>query len=571
MTILGISCHYHEAATALIVDGKLVAASAEERFTRVKHDASFPAHAIDFCLACGRIQPQKLDWVVFYEKPLVKFERTITISMQEFPGSLTFFVDGMRNAFSDKLWIQPKIENYLGISRDRILFVPQHLSHAAASFYPSTFAHAAYLTLDAVGEWSTGSWGTAKGNKIYPKMELRFPHSVGLLYSTLTAYLGFEVNDGEFKVMGMAAFGVPRYRDKIKKLYRLFPDGSIKLDLSYFAFHHSNKHMYNKKFERLFAGCSRFDLGASIQKCTEEIILAMMNHIANVTGEENLVFGGGVALNSVVNGLITKKTPFKRIFIFPAAGDDGGSVGAALYVYHHVLGNKKRYQLKNVFLGKEYSNKEIGECLRTRDDGRGESAKKGRRWEKAPGRTPMPDKQLVEFIADQLSKGKIVGWFEGRAEFGPRALGHRSIIADPRKADMKDIVNARIKFREEFRPFAPVVLSRFAADYFDITEMNLTPYMLGTFASRAIAKKNAPAVVHDDGTSRIQIVNPRTYLGKYGKVVEAFYRKTGVPILLNTSFNLKGEPIVNSPADAISTFERSGLDILVLENYVLTK
>jgi carbamoyltransferase len=555
MVILGISCHYHESAAALIIDGKIVAAAAQERFTRVKHDARFPAYAIDFCLASARIQPQDVDYVAFYEKPLVKFERTITMSMLGYPKALPFFVEGAKNAFSEKLWIQSGIENHLGIARNRILFVPQHISHAAASYYPSPFPRAAYLTLDAVGEWSTGSWGTAKGNKLNPVMELRFPHSVGLLYSTLTSYLGFEVNDGEFKVMGMAAFGKPRYTDKIKKLYKMFSDGSIELDLSYFSFHTSNRHMYTRKFESLFENCSRFDLGASIQKCTQDIILTMMRHIYTVTKEENLVFGGGVALNSVVNGLITKKTPFKHVYIFPAAGDDGGSAGAAWYIYHHVLGHKKRYPLKDVFLGKQFNNVTIQQFL----DDKKITYKK------------MGDSEAVRFIADELSKGKVVGWFEGRAEFGPRALGHRSIIADPRNALMKDIVNARIKFREEFRPFAPVVLSRFARKYFDISEMNLTPYMLGTFPSFPVAKKYAPAVVHDDGTSRIQIVDTRKYAGRYAKVLEAFYNITGVPVLLNTSFNLKGEPIVNSLGDAISTFERSGLDILVLENYVIVK
>jgi len=547
MNILGIACHYHEASAALLVDGKIIAASAEERFSRKKHDAGFPKQAIDFCLKEAGITPTDLDYVVFYEKPLVKFERTLTVSLNEFPRSLPFFVEGVSNAFSKKLWIADAIAGHLNIPRNRILFVPQHLSHAAASYYPSPFERAAYLTLDAVGEWSTGSWGTARGTKLYPRGEMRFPHSVGLLYSAFTSFLGFEVNDGEYKVMGMAAYGEPKHVDRVGKLYTQHADGSIALDMSYFCFHQSNKRMYTKKFELLFNGLNRFDIAASIQKCTEDIIVNMLTRIYKKTHEENLVFGGGVALNSVANGLITKRTPYKHLFIFPASGDDGGSVGAALYVYHHVLGNKKRHQLENVFLGKQFP---VPQQIQGKK---------------------MSDAVLVKYISDQLSKGKIVGWFEGRAEFGPRALGHRSILADPRRAGMKDIVNARIKFREEFRPFAPVVLQRFAKKYFDITEDNLTPYMLGTFASKLIAKHQAPAVVHEDGTSRIQIVDAKTYPGTYARVLEAFYQKTGVPILLNTSFNLKGEPIVNSPADALSTFKRSGLDILVLENYVVTK
>jgi carbamoyltransferase len=555
MNILGISCHYHESAAALLIDGNIVAASAEERFSRQKHDADFPKQAIDFCLRQAGIVAQNLDYVVFYEKPLVKFERILTTSLREFPKSRTFFVEGVSNAFSTKLWIADAIVRHLNIPRDRILFVPQHLSHAAASFYPSPFARSAFLTLDAVGEWSTGSWGVARGTKLYPRGELRFPHSVGLFYSAFTALLGFEVNDGEYKVMGMAAYGKPKHMNLIKKLYTQHADGSISLDMSYFCFHQRNKKMNTEKFDRLFNGLNRFDIAASIQTCTEEIILTMMTSIYKKTHENALVFGGGVALNSVINGLITKKTPFKHVFIYPAAGDDGGAIGAALHAYHHVLGHKKRYGLKDVFLGQQYSTNIVEQIL-----------EKNKIYFKE-----LSSKKLVTYISDQLSRGKVVGWFEGKAEFGPRALGHRSILADPRNADMKNVVNAKIKFREEFRPFAPVVLKRFARSYFDITEMNLTPFMLGTFHARDNAKKHAPAVVHEDGTSRIQIVDSNSYPGNYAHVLEAFYKITGVPILMNTSFNLKGEPIVNSPEDAISTFQRSGLDILVLEKYVITK
>ncbi len=555
MNILGISCHYHEAAAALLTDGKIVAAAAEERFTRKKHDPSFPDRAIDFCLAQAKLSAKDTDYVAFYEKPLIKFERTLTVSMTEFPRGLGFFVEGMKNAFAEKLWIQSAIINKLDIPAQRIFFVPQHLSHAAAAYYPSPFRKSAYVTLDAVGEWTTGSWGVGNGIKLTPKAELRFPHSVGLLYSTFTAYLGFEVNDGEFKVMGMAAYGRPKYADRIKKLYRQFPDGSIELNLRYFAFHHSNKRMYTKDFEDLFAGCDRYDLGASIQKCTEEIILRMMRYVHTQTHEDNLVFGGGVALNSVVNGLVTRETPFKHLFIFPAAGDDGGSAGAALYAYHHVLENVNRCPLTHVFFGPHYTNDTIRQYLEN-------THLRYRR---------MSDTILIDFIANQLAHGKIVGWFEGRSEFGPRALGHRSILADPRTKEMKDIVNARIKFREEFRPFAPVVLSRFAKKYFDVTEDALSPYMVGTFNALPIARKQAPAVVHEDGTSRIQTVDKKKYPGRYARLLESFYKKTRVPVLLNTSFNLKGEPIVETPHDAISTFVRSGLDILVLENFILSK
>lgn len=554
MYILGISCHYHEAAAALIKDGRIVAAAEEERFSRKKHDASFPKQAIAFCLETAGVRAADLTYVVFYERPFRTFERNLTMSANFAPWSGSFFVDSMRNGLTEKLWIKSTIAKELDVAYDSILFVPQHLSHAAASYYPSPYSHAAYLTLDAVGEWTTGSMGTARHHTLYPMAEMRFPHSVGYLYSAFTAYLGFEVNDGEYKVMGMAGFGTPKHVHVIRRMFTQHGDGSLSLDLSYFAYHRSSRAMYTKRFEAALEGYDRFDIAASIQKVTEEIILRMMTLLAQKTGETNLVYGGGVALNSVINGLITKRTPFKHVFIFPAAGDDGAAVGAALYVYHHVLNHKKRTPMGDVFWGIGFTTKEIQRYL---DDNH-------IRYQK------MQDKKLCEYVADALIDGKVVGWFEGRAEFGPRALGHRTILADPKDPDMKDRVNAMIKFREEFRPFAPVVLKKFVRKYFDVTEPNFMPYMLGTFEATSITKKIAAATTHVDGTSRIQSVD-RTYDGMYQKLLTAFHKKTKRPILLNTSFNLKGEPIVNSPADAYSTFIRSGIDVLVLGKYVILK
>ncbi len=554
MTILGISCHYHESAAALLVDGKIVAAAAEERFTRIKHDPGFPHKPITFCFEQARVTPSELDWVVFYEKPFRKFERNLLISLQYTPYSLSFFVDSMRNMLTEKLWIKSMIASSVGIDSSKILFVPQHLSHAAASYYPSPFSRAAVLTLDGVGEWTTGTMGVARDNRIILDKELRFPHSVGLLYAAFTAYLGFAVNDGEYKVMGMAGYGSPKHADRVKKLYKQFADGSIVLNLDYFAFHRSSRSMYSKKFRKLFDGLDRFDIAASIQKVTEEIILTIARVLHRETKEKNLVYGGGVALNSVVNAAIRKKTPFTNVFIFPAAGDDGGAVGAALYVYHHVLGNKKRVALKDVFLGPQYTGEEIEEFL----------TKKHVRY------TKMNDSSLFRVVVQALTAGKVVGWFEGRAEFGPRALGHRSILADPKDPGMKDIVNQKIKFREEFRPFAPVILAEQAKRYFPGADLLMSPYMLATYAASPAAKKIAGATVHIDGTSRIQTVD-KDYPGRYRKLLEAFYKKTGRPILLNTSFNLKGEPIVNSPQDAYDTFIRSSIDVLVLEQYVILK
>jgi carbamoyltransferase len=554
MYILGISCHYHESAAALIRDGQIVAAAAEERFSRKKHDADFPSQAVAFCLKEAGITAKDLSYVAFYEKPFRKFERNIFMSVLYAPRSQSWFVDSMRNSLTEKLWIKSTIISELGIDSERIVFVPQHISHAASSFYPSPFAHAAFLTLDAVGEWTTGSYGVATGNRLKPIAEMRFPHSVGLLYSAFTALLGFEVNDGEYKVMGMAGYGKPKYVNKIRKTFRQFPDGSIQLNLDYFSFHHTSERMYSDLFIREFGSCDRFDLAASIQKVAEDVILSMMTHIARVTGETNLVYGGGVALNSVINGLVTKRTPFKHLYIFPAAGDDGASVGAALYTYHHILGHKKRLPLGDVFKGVSFTNAQVQKYLRDN---------------KIPY-VKMTDAALCAYVCDELVKGKVVGWFEGRAEFGPRALGHRTILADPKKANMKDIVNDKIKFREEFRPFAPVVLAEKAAQYFTVTEPNLAPFMVGTFSANSKAKRIAPAVVHIDQTSRIQTV-ARGYDGRYRTVLETFYRKTKRPILLNTSFNVKGEPIVNSPADAYHTFTHSGIDVLVLENFVILK
>lgn len=554
MYILGISCHYHEAAAALIKDGQILAACEEERFTRVKHDNSFPKNAINFCLKVTKATTGQLDYVVFYEKPFLKFERNIVNSLKFFPFSSSFFIESIRNSFLDKLWIKSLICKELRITPEKVLFVPQHLSHAAASYYPSPFTRSAFLTLDAVGEWTTGSIGKILGNKIYPMGEMHYPHSVGLLYSTFTAFLGFEVNDGEYKVMGMTAYGKPKYKDKIKKTFKQNRDGSIRLNLDYFSFHKGLKSMYSNLFIKEFQDLNKFDLAASLQKVTEEIILNMVDILYQKTHEENLVFGGGVALNSVINGKIIKQTKFKNLFIFPAAGDDGGSVGAALYVYYHVLGNKKRYPLKNVFLGPCFSDKDIKEFLKDKKITH-QSISKGK---------------IADYISTQLLNGKVIGLYEGEEEFGPRALGHRSILADPRGKEMKDIVNKKIKFREEFRPFAPVVLEEEAQKYFETKDKNLTPFMLGTFPTPKITQKLAPAVVHLDGTSRLQIV-PKNYDGKLRKILESFYSKTGVPILLNTSFNLKGEPIVNSPQDALNTFYKSGLDILVLENYVVEK
>ena len=554
MNILGISCFYHESAAALIRDGEIVASGALERFSRKKHDASFPQEVIDFCLKEGNISVDNLDYVVFYEKPFPKFERNLTMSLAYFPKSHLLFVDAMKNFLTEKLWIKSIIASKLNMNPERILFIPHHISHAAASYFTSPFDNAAFLTLDGVGEWTSSCWGEASQNKLYPKQEIRFPNSVGLIYATFTAFCGFEVNDGEYKLMGMAGYGKPIHIDKIKKLYKQYSDGSIALNLEYFAFHWSPQKMYTSKFQALFKELNPADIAASIQACTEEIVFIMLSYIYKKTKQKQLVFGGGVALNSSLNGKIVKSTPFKDLFIFPAAGDDGGAVGAALYVYHHVLGNPKKKSLSHVFFGKEFTGAEIEQVLK----------KENIQYRK------LAKKKLIEYAVGKLIKGNVIGWFEGRAEFGPRALGHRSILADPRNQKMKDIVNKKIKFREEFRPFAPAVLTEHGAAYFDINASALVPFMLATCRVKPSAKKDAPATVHVDGTSRIQRVD-KDYDGRFYELLTAFYKKTSVPILLNTSFNVKGEPIVNSPKDALNTFRNSGIDVLVLEDFIIEK
>ena len=566
MYILGISCFYHDSAAALIEDGKLIVAAEEERFTRVKHDSRFPENSIKFCLDFAKIDGNDLDYVVFYEKPLVKFERIIQMSLQMFPKSWRLFKDGMTIWVTDKLWIKNIIKDKVKCNPDRILFSGHHLSHAASAYYCSPFNEASILTVDGVGEWATATLGEGKGNDICLFSEMHFPHSLGLLYSTFTAFLGFEVNEGEYKVMGMSSYGKSRYIDRIYKIAKLNDDGSLWLDMDYFAYHYSDRRMYSDKFIDLFGEpripespfriepCNYYaDIAASIQKFTEVAIFNMLNHLYSVTKIDKLCIGGGVGLNSLTNGKILKNTLFKEIFIQPAAGDSGGAVGAAMYVYYKLLNKPRNFTLENVYLGKQYSNDEVKTFL----DSKGIAYK------------PYNENEIVNSLID----GKVIGWFQGRFEFAPRALGNRSILADPRNAKMKDLVNTKIKFREPFRPFAPVILEDNANEYFENghNEVNQYPsrFMLFVLPFKE-NKADILGAINHMGTGRLQTLrkewNPRYY-----SLIEKFEDKTGVPVLLNTSFNLRGEPIVESPANALSTFSRSGLDMLVLGDYVIGK
>jgi carbamoyltransferase len=591
MNILGISCYFHDAAAALLQDGRLVAAAEEERFSRKKHDYEFPQRAIDFCLRAGGVAGRDLDYVVFFEKPFVKFERLLLSSLQTFPRSHRVFREAMITWLGDKLWIRHLIQQRLGVDAGRILFSEHHLSHAASAFFCSPFEEAAILTVDGVGEWTTASLGVGRGTEITLVKEIRFPHSLGLLYSAFTAFLGFEVNEGEYKVMGMAPFGTPRYVDEVWKLIRQSSDGGFELDMRYFAFHHSTDRTFNARFVELFGpprdpGLNFFtaasgypsyfgarppnfeelarlnqhyaDVAASIQRVTEEVLLGLARAAHRETGLPRLCLAGGVALNSVANGRILRETPFEELYIHPAAGDGGGAVGAALWGYHAVLGKPRAFVMEHAGWGEAHDVGATERFLRAH----------GIRYERIDD-----EDRLLDRVVDRLVAGRVVGWSQGRFEWGPRALGHRSILADPRRADMKDIVNTKIKFREPFRPFAPSVLAERAEDFFVLDRAAAhypARFMLYVVDVKPDKRAVLPAITHVDGTGRLQTVRRET-APRYYALIERFGRATGVPVVLNTSFNLKGEPIVNTPAEAYATFDKSGMDVLVLGDCVIEK
>src|SRR5437667_429156 len=591
MNILGISCFYHDSAAALVRDGVLVAAAEEERFSRIKHDHGFPSDAIAFCLEQAGLRAEDLDYVVYYEKPFLKFERILSSSLSTFPRSYEVFREGMVAWLSEKLWVQNLITDKVGVHPKKVLAIDHHASHAASAFYASPFEDAAILTVDGVGEWATAAFGTGSGNQLALTREIRFPHSLGLLYSAFTAFLGFEVNEGEYKVMGMAPYGKPRYAEKVWKLITLGDDGSFRLNMEYFSFHYSARHTYNHRFVELMgeerppsmhfftreSGYPSYfgekpadfeqladrnqyyaDVASSIQRVTEEVLLHMARALHKETGKTRLCMAGGVALNSVANGRILRETPFKELYVQPAAGDGGGAIGAALYTYHAVLGNPRNYVMEHAYLGEDHSEADIKGFLDSN----------GIRHEYVED-----DDRLIERVVDALLQGRVIGWSQGRFEWGPRALGNRSILADPRRADMKDIVNTKIKFREPYRPFAPSVLVERAEEFYDLPEPERhypARFMLLVVDVKPSKRDVVPAPTHVDGTGRLQTVfrgtNPRYY-----RLIETFGKATGVPVVLNTSFNLKGEPIVNTPAEAFSTFNRSGMDALVLDHFIVEK
>lgn len=591
MDILGISCYYHDAAAVLLRDGQLVAAAEEERFTRKKHDYDFPKNAIEFCLDTGEIRGPDLDYVVFFEKPFRKFDRILATVLQTYPRSWKVFRESMITWMLDKLWVASKLESDLHVPRDKVLFSDHHLSHAASAFLCSPFDEAAILTVDGVGEWVTGTYGTGLGNQVRLTKQMEFPHSLGLLYSAFTAFLGFEVNEGEYKVMGMAPYGQPRYIDKVWKLVRQNHDGSFSLDMDYFSFHHSTDRTFNGRFVQLFGepraprtnffteatGFPKYfgeppgnyreacrvnqhyaDIAASIQNVTEELLVGMAKHLQKQTGLKRLCIAGGVGLNSVANSRILRECGFEQLYIQPAAGDGGGALGAALWAYNTLLGKPRRFRMDHAYWGRAYSPSEVSAFLKGKNISHS--------WIE-------DDDKLLDQVVERLIRGKVIGWFQGRFEWGPRALGDRSILADARNPEMKDIVNAKIKFREPYRPFAPSVLAECAEQYFNLPNAAChypARYMLYVVPVRPQHHATLPAITHVDGTGRLQTVfhdqSPRYY-----NLIERFGQATGVPVVMNTSFNLRGEPIVNTPSDAFSTFSRSGMDSLVLGNFLIDK
>lgn len=560
MYILGISAYYHDSAACLIKNGKVLFAAEEERFTRIKHDNAFPENAVQRCLAEAGIPAQKLDSIAYYEKPLLKFERILETFVQTYPRSLKPFLKGMPEWISYKIKVEQKIRKFLKY-KGKIFFIPHHLSHAAAAFLPSPFEEAAILTVDGVGEYQTTGLWIGKKNEITSLKSINFPHSLGLLYSTFTAFLGFRVNDDEYKVMGMAAYGKPRYKDLIYKIIIVKDDGSFELNMKYFGFRESFQ-MWTREFESLF-GMSRRpsetvkqrhkDIAASIQLVIEEIYFKILHYLYSLTQIKNLCVGGGVVLNALANGKIYKNTPFKKVYIFGPAGDGGASIGAALFANHSILESKSRQTISGLSFGTEYSTHEIEAVLK---------------MYKLKYKLIKEEDELIETVARLLADNKIIGWFQGRMEFGPRALGNRSILANPTPSEMKYKVN-RIKRRELFRPFAGSVLQEYVHEYFEVPEKkHVSPFMNFCFQVKEEKKKDLAAITHADGTCRIQTVDKTN--GRYYKLIQRFKELTGIPCILNTSFNLKGEPIMENPKHAIKDFF-SRLDFLILGDFLMSK
>jgi len=555
--ILGISSYFHDSAAALIKDGEVLVAIQEERLSRVKNDDKLPVKAIEFCLNYAHISIKDIELIAYYEKPFLKFERLIETQIWQFPFAYLPFRKTVKSWLREKLWVPTNIRKALGY-KGAFFYAEHHESHAAAACYSSTFEECAYLTFDGIGEWATATIGIFENNKLTTLQEQKYPHSVGLLYSAFTHYCGFKVNSGEYKLMGLAAYGEPMYTSLIKeKLVEIHPDGAVTLNLKYFSFHRGMR-MINSRFETLFNKKARRpesnmtkhyqNVAASIQQVLEEILLKTAAHVRELTGKKNLCYGGGVALNCKANQVLKESGIFESIHITNASGDSGGAIGSALLAFNNE--KKRKIATTSPYLGKQYSDDEI---LLTLVD------------YNVPF-TQCAYDELYDQVAQYLHAGKVVAWFQGRDEFGPRALGNRSILATPTDEAMVKRINDSVKFRESFRPFAPVVMEEFAQDYFE--NIDHAGEMLFTFNSKEAT--NIPACIHKDGTARVQTVN-KMQNEKLYLLLSAFYSLSKVPVLINTSFNLRGEPLVHSPEDALRTFIQSGIDYLVINNFVIDK
>ena len=567
MYILGLSAFYHDSAAALIKDGDLLAAASEERFTRKKHDPDFPAHAIRYCLRQGGIEAKDLDYIGFYDKPFVKFERLVSTYLDFFPRGLSSFVKAIPVWLREKMWIKTRIQEELGEDKE-ILFSEHHLSHAASAFLVSPFREAAILTVDGVGEWSTATRGVGRDTQIELYHEIRFPHSLGLLYSAFTYYLGFKVNSAEYKVMGLAPYGEPVWYDKIRQLIDIKDDGSFTMDMRYFAYPYGLV-MTNRRFDDLFGGPpfpretkptkKQMDLAASVQKVTDEIMLKLAHTLHRETGMKQLCLAGGVALNCVANGHILRQCPFEDIWIQPAAGDAGGAVGVGFYIWNTVLGHPRTCTMRTAYYGPEYTADQIRAFL--------DSA--GAKY------SEFERERLLDETARLIDEQNVVGWFQGRMEFGPRALGSRSILGDARSPEMQSVMNLKIKFRESFRPFAPTVLLEKTSEWFEFdATKHESPFMLLVCQVRpdryVNGKSMIPAVTHVDGSARLQTLR-REDNPLYYDLIRKFDERTGCPVIINTSFNVRGEPIVCTPKEAYTCFMRTNMDALVMDRFVLYK
>ena len=570
MYVLGVSCFYHDSSAALLKDGKIVAAAEEERFTRKKHDNSFPENAIKYCLSSEGISANDIDYVGFYEKPLLKFERLLYQHIDSFPKSAKTFTSAMPSWINEKLQVESILRKKTGYKK-KILFIEHHLCHAASAFLVSPFRKAAVLTIDGVGEWTTTTYGLCEGSDITLSKEIKFPHSIGLLYSTITAYLGFSVNNSEYKVMGLAAYGNmdPQTNDYYKRLRGIIDikgDGSFRLDMAYFKYHYADRMPSERLCELLGgpvttagAGMEKRhkDIAAAVQLITEEAMTKMLNHIYAQTGCGNIVLAGGVALNSVYNGKILGQTPFKGIWIQPNASDGGTSVGAAAYIYNTLLSKPRDFIMEDAYLGPEFSNDEINKYLDS---------------EKVKYSEFKSGKELVKTTAKLIFENNVLGWFQGRMEWGPRALGARSILSNPCNPEMKKILNLKVKHRERFRPFAPAVCIEDAPKYFecDMPVPRPTDFMLMVYPIKKRYRSKLPAVTHVDGSGRLQTIR-RGQNPLYYDLIREFGRLSGVPVLVNTSFNIRGEPIACTPQDAFRCMMGTGIDFLVMGNFLVKR